>query len=343
MKILKLILINLIVFLLLDQVLGFFLPEPIEYLNKSKYPWESYSSNYRNYFDKDQLDGKTFYTIKRKWNERLFHSKPIPNGKRKILAIGDSFTWGQGVRFKDTYIKKIEKLNKNVVGINIAKSGADLNQIKTLFFRDVDKIKPEQVFYGYCLNDMFIDWNSSNIVNMDWDKENKYKKDIGLKWDFINKRTVAIDDGRNSKLYNYLQWSPIFKKIYRKIELENISKNTIQHYKDIYDFKKNKIGIEKTIRYIKMLKDKSSEFNAKFTIIIFPIIYWTKENYEFKESQDNFIKLLTKNNIDVIDMTSTWRNYAQEELWVHPVDQHPNDFAHELVAREINKLSLKPE
>lgn len=343
MKIIKIVCVNFFLFLFLDQLVGVILTDPVEYLNKSKYPWESYGSNYRNYFDEDQLDGKKFYTIKRKWSERLFHSKPIPNGKRKILAIGDSFTWGQGVRFKDTYIKKIEKLNEDVVGINIAESGYDLEQIKTAFFRDIAKIKPEHVFYGYCLNDMFIDWNSSKIINMDWDKKNKYKKDIGLKWDFINKRTSAINKGRNSKLYDSLKWSPIFRKLYRKLELENISKRTIQHYKDIYDLDKNKIGIEKTIRYIKMLKDKSLEFNAKFTIILFPIIYWTKDNYDFKESQDNFIKLLVKNNIDYIDMTSTWRNYTQEELWVHPVDQHPNDLAHELVAKEINKLYLKPE
>ena len=92
-----------------------------------------YSNIYVDYFDEENLDGKKFYTIKRKWNERLFHSKPIPTGKRKILAIGDSFTWGQGVRFEDTYIKKIEKLNENVVGINIAESGADLNKIKNRY------------------------------------------------------------------------------------------------------------------------------------------------------------------------------------------------------------------
>ena len=167
-KILKIIFINLIVFLTLDQVVGLLVTSPVEYLNKSKYPWESYASNYRNYFDEDQLNGKTFYTIKRKWNDRLFHSKPIPKGKRKILAIGDSFTWGQGVRFKDTYIKKLEKFNENIAGINIGESGFNLEQIKDRLFENISKIEPEHVFYGYCLNDMFIDWNSSKIINMGW-------------------------------------------------------------------------------------------------------------------------------------------------------------------------------
>jgi hypothetical protein len=41
-------------------------------------------------------------------------------------------------------------------------------------------------------------------------------------------------------------------------------------------------------------------------------------------------------------MTSIWRKYAQEELWVHPIDQHPNDFAHDLVAKKIlNHISKR--
>ena len=342
MKIIKLLTVNLFLFFILDQFVGLFINNGPEYLNKSQYPWESYSTNYRGYFEKITQGDKFFFGLKRNWEDRIYHSKPIPEGKRRVLTIGDSFTFGQGVRFKDNYTNKVSSLDNKFIGINLANSGSDLKQIEKSLNDHIKKIKPEHVIYGYCLNDM-IAGKSSNIQFLDYNTKTKPIKDIGLKWDFINKRTTQINLGRNSRLYDFFKWSPLFKKIYQSAELKSISKQTMKHYKDLYSVEKNKNGIKETIDGIIRLKNKSLKNNAKFTIIIFPIIFWPNQNYFLEAEHSIFINLLEENHINYRDMKDEWLKFEDRDLWVHPVDQHPNNIAHGLVARKIINLLNKTE
>ena len=339
---LKIILINLLLFVCFDQLVGVFMNDEPEYLNRSKYPWGAYSSNYRGYFDKITKDNLSYFGFNRKWDDRIYLSKPIPENKRRILTIGDSFTYGQGVRFKDNYTSQIANINKELVGINLGVSGNNIYQVEKSLNSHIEKIKPEHVFYGYCLNDMLTD-DQSNIKGMEYNTKTKPIKDIGLKWDFINKRTTQIDLGRDSKIYKYLKFSPIFKKIYKAVELKNISGQTIQHYKDLYSVEKNQSGIQATIDKILNMQNKSFENNSKFTVIVFPIIFWPNKYYFLESEHKIFIETLRKNNINYIDMKDEWLKFEDRDLWVHPVDQHPNNIAHDLVARKIIKLLNKLE
>jgi hypothetical protein len=322
----------------MDQSIPYFFSAPPKYLNKSIFPWESYPTNYRNYFDKAKLNGITYFTINRKFSEQDYTKKPLPQGRTKVLGIGDSFTEGQGVRFKDTYIKRLELIDPKLFGINVGRSDSSLKQVQWAFNKHASRVKPDFVFYGYCLNDMEINKKNTTITPLDFDHEHQYKGDIGLKWDFIMKRSTAIDRGRSSNIYNLIKWSPILSRLYEFYELNQISKNTIQHYKDIYSTNKNSEGINSTLKTIKTMQNESKKLKAKFVVIIFPLLYWPNGNYDILEAQNTFIQKLKEKNISFIDMTPVWMVHNDKKLWVHPFDQHPNDFAHGLVANEIKKF-----
>jgi lysophospholipase L1-like esterase len=333
----KVIFINLFILLAFDQVVGFFLPKPAQYLNKAIYSWNGYPTNYRNYFVETKKNGKTYFKVKEKKHNIPYEKRVIAKDKIKVLGIGDSFTAGQGVKFEDTFISKISHYDKKIAGINLAIGGDNIGDIYKVFNKSFTKANPDIVIYGYCLNDIEIDWNNGDIQKLDYDHENNYPQDHGLKWDFINKRTIVIDKGRNSNIFPLIKWSPILSRLYKNWELKEISKNTLNHYKDIYNPLRNKRGIDSTLSKIKIMNDKSIKNNSKFIVVVFPLLFWPNGQYELKESQEYFLSRLKKNNIEYIDISSKWQKYSQEELWVHPVDQHPNDLAHDIVAKEILK------
>src|SRR5208337_4253161 len=100
-----LILVNLAALFCLDRLFGLFAPAYPTYLNRKLYPWDSYATNYRNYFDVTGIgpDGKPYYTIDRSHEAgaRADEKTKFEPGSIQIVAIGDSFTYGQGIKLTD--------------------------------------------------------------------------------------------------------------------------------------------------------------------------------------------------------------------------------------------------
>jgi hypothetical protein len=98
---------NLLLFGLADLIFGILVPGPPEYLNTKN----QYTSNYRNYFTEfTDINGNKFWGVDNSVavDVNYQHTSFEPNSI-KVLAIGDSFTAGQGVKQQDTWVKQLEK------------------------------------------------------------------------------------------------------------------------------------------------------------------------------------------------------------------------------------------
>jgi lysophospholipase L1-like esterase len=85
-----------------------------------------------------------------------------PTGTYRILAIGDSVTFGSGVRLEDTYVKRLESLlnedlrgsKKQVEVLNAGIGGTGLPYYLNFLQRRAADFEPDLVVVGICLNDI---------------------------------------------------------------------------------------------------------------------------------------------------------------------------------------------
>ena len=81
---------------------------------------------------------------------------PKKPGTFRILALGDSLTYGYGIAMEDTYPTVLEReLGRSfrVEVLNLGVSGAQSEDIYNLVRKHLRVLKPQLVFYGVCLND----------------------------------------------------------------------------------------------------------------------------------------------------------------------------------------------
>lgn len=321
----------------IDRIWPYFFPLP-QYLNKQIS--RGYHSNYRNYFEKVEKNGRADYFVPAD-NKKI----PSPNDKYKgisVLTIGDSFTYGQGVKRSDTYSAWLNRLsndqvraqNEGKIGINIDRISKSLLNYPSHKFQNFDYI-----IYGFCPNDIH-NKVPENFLDFDFEgyKKGLYGFDYPLHWDFINLRTTVIDKTRSSFQKSLSRYSNIAEYFFRKRQLQKISKNTIEYYKKMFSPDLNKLGWDHFFERLAKMKELADQKKSKFVFLAFPLMYWPNTNYFLNKEFDHFLKAVRNRGIQVIDLRESFFKYQDSELWVHPVDQHPNDLAHKLAAKEILKF-----
>ncbi|MBU6365016.1 MAG: SGNH/GDSL hydrolase family protein [Gemmatimonadetes bacterium] len=83
------------------------------------------------------------------------HALAKPAGTRRIVVIGDSFTWGYGVSNGETYADRLEALLPGTEVINLGVTAYGLRQEIGYLEREGLLYAPDVVVVGLCLNDIY--------------------------------------------------------------------------------------------------------------------------------------------------------------------------------------------
>ena len=283
-----------------------------------------YYTNPRNYYNFLHYDteGQSVYGLRYYWSATYMRIPDSINHKlnqykaKSILGLGDSFTFGQGVRYEDIYLTRLGKLLKDQYYIqNRGVCGADIETIYCIFTQTYTLQKYEFVIYGFVLNDFglpgeifkgnnLIDFNISNINN-------------------INEKIYDVWRVR-SRLYNFIM---------HRLELKEISQKTVQTYRHAFDN-----GHETTIKLnlIKQMHNMTAEQGGQFILIIFPLL-WELDDYPFVPIHQLLKDFCNQNQIKVLDLLPFFQKRKTQALWAAPSDHHPNEIAHKIAAQAILK------
>lgn len=331
------LLINLLIIGIIDYVSGYFLPVAPVYKSNLGY----FSSNYRNYYVADRLvDGTEIFRVPpSKILTMTYDQEKVPKHAQHVLTFGDSFTQGQGVAPHHAWPKQLEALsadNKILVS-NHGQSGTDIEKIEQNFQQVLTSKSAKGAhfaIYALVLNDPYYFPNQLGRF-MDYDDKNNYGHDTGLYLDFIMWRTHVFDKNRSSWLNLIYRHSNVARFIITQMEVAQVAKNTLQFYHDIYDEEVNRLGLQQTFQAIEKMNHLAHKNGTKFLVMIFPLFYRTQSVYPFESIHQFLAAELTKRQIEVLDLYPTFKGMNDRDLWVHPSDQHPNDFAHGLVAKKV--------
>lgn len=329
------VVINIVLLTIIDVIFGKLVTPLPKQINKHMGLGDAYPSNYRDYFYEALANDGTAYFWPGPEESSLYRNWDVTEEYvgYKILAIGDSFTYGQGLRRSDTYPAQLAKVSQDKARAqNWGSSGDNIDEIHKRLLKGQLTFKPDLIIYAYVLNDMPY-LLSEEIAVIDAYPANQAGAQI--KWDFINFDFGLFEKSRSELLATLCRYSNIINYFVSLRERDEISERTTRHYQDIHNPEKNLVEMERTISKIIEMKEFAKEKGSDFLVMIYPLLYWPDGKYPFEIVHETWAKLLKEKEVNVLDLKEALAKYEDKELWVHPIDQHPNDFAQKVVAEEI--------
>jgi hypothetical protein len=272
---------------------------------------ECYQCYFRNdeldYYDKTiEMDGNRFGCIRYRIGTEGYRTptfKEEHDGPR-IVVIGDSFTFGEGVKEKDTFPRLlqeslgIETINLSMQGLNTRYERRNLQENMHL--------KPDLVIVGYVLNDTMPHQETIRMLGDNIKKTTQVPKVISLS------RACS---------FAYMRISSFFQ-----------SRKTLRSYH--YWFEKGWPESRKELLAIKYL---CNNHGAELLVVLFPILYWVDGRYPFLELHQQIRKFAEESEIGFVDLLDVYKKKKPSDLRVHPVDHHPNAVAHKIASNVIHR------
>jgi lysophospholipase L1-like esterase len=226
-----------------------------------------------------------------------------------ILALGDSFTVGRGVRYEDIYVRRLEKLlaeaGKPVTINNAAWPGVDIEEICASYDFHSARRRYPLVIYGFVLNDFGMP-GIEKIVGSDY------------------------IDLNNCEYNRWRAHCALVNFVCSRIETLRLNRVTKKSYFDAFEGN----TADDKFRLLETMNGRIRENDGKLVIVLFPLLYEFND-YPFQSIHDKIHEFCRTNDILLLDLLPAFSEHTAESLWVHPTDHHPNEIAHRIAAEEI--------
>jgi lysophospholipase L1-like esterase len=245
----------------------------------------------------------------------------------KILALGDSFTFGVGVELKDTYLSVLEQMTNNAGGIklSIIKAGiigySTYNEKAYLEKKGLN-YHPNMVLVQFWWDDLGID-HITFLAETGFLTSGKITSNAQLRL-FLN---------RNFRSYALLR--RIFTTISKKALFTSRVANTTESQSSL----SNKYAV--TLKEFKEIEERCGKNHISCWFLLIPPKEFVYNNDVLQSQWKSFCDLLSKNNIQYLDCLPVLKEaLSKGESVFFKVDSHLNRNGHKIIAEEIYKYLL---
>lgn len=234
----------------------------------------------------------------------------------RVVCLGDSITFGEGVKYDDTYPALLEsELARAMPDRRVETINAGVQTYGTLdclyfFGMRCEQFGPDAVTLGFFLND-------------------------------VTDRAETIR--QNEAHTRALELSP-FSRVSRICELIERSRRGRRLQAEYFattraSFESHRW--EECKEALGQMAGYGKEKGFRFLVVVFPILWELDGDYPFADIHARISESLGAAGVECIDLLEIYRGRSAEDLWVHPTDQHPNEIAHRLAAARIARRLLE--
>jgi len=274
----------------------------------------TYSSDPRGYFDPGNRIDHHFNSAGFRDAE---HTLLKPPGSYRILGLGDSYLYGQGVRREDVCLTRLEVLLNET---------AEQNSVETINFgisaRNTEHELAALETRGWAYDpDLVILFFVLNDVEEDYDEQ-------PLQINFFRQFTdIYLVPDRLSQ-YSWL-WSWARQRWLRNVRARNYLADCLANYQG------NSQLWARCEAALDRMRASCAEHDVPLLIVVFPFFYELDGEYPFQPIHDQLAHYAQTRDQQLLDLRGAYRDYCGPELWVHPTDQHPNEIAHRIAAEVV--------
>jgi len=295
-----------------------------------------------------------------------------PNGTKRILVLGDSYTFGVFCENREVYPAFLETLYKQeglsnieVFNAGYADGWSPDEHYAWLVNRGIE-FKPDFIIYGFFIGNDIVDINSSAWVELD-------RHDLPVR--IVNPNIYIDKFGRiRSKLkdaktvgYDFVYRIPLFRESHFFI-LVNRSVQKLYRISTGTDVgnngwgntpfglilkpslsKKHQDKDELFLKLVNGMREVANNNGAKFLLLMIPVNFqvepeaFLKEvlgSSKFKIQRDYFEELepiLEQKNIEYLNLLSLMRSHPEGKYYPRNGEVHFNPNGHKFVANELKK------
>lgn len=284
------------------------------------------------------------------------------NKIKRLLFLGDSFTFGFGVSEKDSYPRRVESLLNNELESNFTfevlnggwAGGFTLDTYNLYLSNNLNKFKPDVVITGFFVNNDISDLSDTEWIETDADgwptriSSPKYYVDEDGK-----RRVQATGILKNSYIYKLNLFLFSHSQIYALLRnsVINLKSKETPLMSNNWDDEKNKNWNE-TRRILKKMKSFLDKNDVKLVVVVIhskvqtvePI--WEQYENEYKVYDLNRTRISAEtlgvcreNNIYCLDLYTPF--LSEDGRYFFEIDGHWNEKGHELGAKEIFKYLVE--
>jgi lysophospholipase L1-like esterase len=219
-----------------------------------------------------------------------------PHGVVRVLMLGDSLTFGWGVRIADTPSKMIErKLNEGAAAprfevINAGVGNYNTVQEVTYFLNKGQNLAPDVVVLNYFINDA----EPTPLKKQSVLAEHSYAAVAGL----------SAFDALSRSYFGKADWREYYSNLYRE----------------------DSTAWQAAKKAISDLAQRCRERGIKLMIVSYPELHVLK-GYPFDKVTSAIQGIAAAEGVPFIDLLPSVADLPPESLWVSPTDAHPNAVA----------------
>lgn len=265
---------------------------------------------------------KTTYEINELGFRGPAYSKKKTDEVYRIIAVGDSFTYGAAAPYEATYTHQLEALlnDRNATEfkyevLNLGYPGYDPTQEMEILIKSGFDLEPDLVIIGYNLNDI------SDITPTAEQNENAFLM-------FLIRRSHLF----RMSYFTIRRWlNPSYAGIIGR------SDNINEMYQEDNP---NWIKCQKIIKQmVQLIKDH----NAEIIIIILPHIRPFGDKYPFQPAVYKVESFCKENNIPVVNILPLLKGIDPVTLRAHKLDAHPNEKYYSIAAEALKEYLIEKQ
>ena len=240
-----------------------------------------------------------------------------PSGVKRILSLGDSFAWGAGIEFDDTYARRLERLLERRRGeafevVQLALPGMNTVDQASQLHEEGLAYAPDLVLVGYVLNDSEDTEAAEARRARDWAEEKREKREP-----------------------RFLDRLALFRVVSTRLWATAENRRRIAGYRAMY--RADAPGWVAGQKALKLMGSLSTEKGIPLVVAIFPLFGQPlDEGYPFTEIHAQVAQAAAAAGARVVDLLPAYRGMRFDLLLVDgAADEHPNEIAHRIAAGTI--------
>jgi lysophospholipase L1-like esterase len=248
---------------------------------------------------------------------------PRPERVRRVVVLGDSFAEGQGVKEPDTLARVLQQ-GLDAAGRgryevrNCGRRGLDFPELLDAFESSLE-YEPDLVVYALVLNDA--------------ERPPEFQARQSYVNDWILDRENPPDEVRPPRRLRLVDF------VSDRVTSWRVGRETARWYLDMWS--EANPGWPATREHVLEMDRRLRRRGGRLLVAPWPLFVSLENGYPFEPVHETIRRFCLGAGIAHHDLLPAFHGRRTSDLWVHPVDHHPNEAAHRLAAGSLLPDVLK--
>ncbi len=249
--------------------------------------------------------------------------------KVRLIAVGDSFTYGHGLKPGDPWPRQLEGLLNAVCPdrfevLNCGIGDTDVAATTHLFMTELQGLEPNAVIYGWYLNDPIQSLSFAEAHRRTMSDSREQARHIPDRYISVGWEEVS----------GWRRWSALYDLVHEKLRQRSTGRGSLDWINGMYG-ERNAEGWAKSQELLALIDKTCRSKGARLHVVIWPMLIDLGEAYPLASAHRAISEACKRLGIPCLDLRPALRGRPLKRMILHPEDRHPSTWACTVAAEAV--------